>query len=193
MVAVVLCAFLLFGAATGPGHASAWWHPDDCWAFGESVHRLIDHCVSIGRPLQALWYLTFLTELGPAAEFWNHVWRALQGVAHVTAAIVAARALRRVFPHPAASLAILPFLLWPFAAESTTWRAAGCYPIAALLGFRAAEVVLPFGKPARFARGLLGALLLSALAALGSQAAAFSAPTLWTICAAVVLLRRHGA
>lgn len=130
-----ICATSLSAVSLEPALSHAWWHPDDSWTFTETTERLIDHCVSIGRPLQAIWYLTFLTERGGAAEQWNELWRALQIARHIAAVLIAGRTLRRAFPHPAVAWALLPFLLWPFAAEATTWRAAGCYPLAALWAF----------------------------------------------------------
>ncbi|MEP6955787.1 MAG: hypothetical protein ABI883_03100, partial [Chthoniobacterales bacterium] len=172
-----------------PALHDAWWAMDDFWTIEwTNTERFGPFVLGIGRPLLGLWSYLFMLDCGPDHPWANVVLRWLHGGVHVLNATLIARLLWRTVPSLTAGIAPLPFLLWPFSADSVLWRGGSIYTLATFLSL--AGLVLIQREPGPRSRfvWLLGSLGCG-LGMLLAQVAAFAAPVLWTVLAGLTLLQ----
>lgn len=159
----------LWIAISWPGLREAWWFFDD-FDKRPDAWQLFARGLRNGRPVEGLLFVSHAWDQLPDHRAANIALRLLQGMLHTATASIAACWLARFMRPLPAIVAVLPFLLWPFAAEATLWRTALSYPVAALLGMLAFR--LAQGPAGWRRRGL--AVLLGALAVLSNQNAALA-------------------
>jgi len=121
---------VVWGFANWPALTTAWWYWDDFDKFGDPW-RDIPHVLSLGRPLEVLWELTFLIDANPHRTWQNIALRVFQGGVHCAVGTVVAMVLWRQRRTWGAVLSVLPFLLWPFNTDAVLWRSAAGYLLAA--------------------------------------------------------------
>src|SRR4051812_4116296 len=109
---------LLWAFAFWPGLHDAWYFYDDFLFSSTSFSFNLKAGSCQGRPLFALWAATYVLDRDPANPLANILLRWLQGVIHVSIALMAAYLLWQQLRSWYASLAVLPFLLWSFNAET---------------------------------------------------------------------------
>jgi hypothetical protein len=161
----------------------AWWFFDDYSVSDVLSAGNVEHHLEQGRPGQLVWMLTFLLDAGGQRAAANVALRLLQGLLHCLAGAFAAVLLWRETRQRLTLLAPLPFVLWPYAGEVVLWRAAGEYPLAALLAVagawkaRTSERLLPGG---------LAAVALVAAGVLTHQLAAGAGLVVWCLVVGVM-------
>jgi hypothetical protein len=183
-LAVGLGYFIVWCLANAPGLRQGWWFLDDYAVSGVLDRLIIKHHLAQGRPGQLLWMTTFWLDAGGQTR-WNVALRMVQGMIHATAAALAALLLWRQTGRPATLLAGVPFLTWPFATDVVLWRAAGQYPVAALISLSGVWVLAG-------GRLVTGALLIVA-ALLTHQVAACAGLVVWCVVACLRLAKGQGA
>lgn len=174
----------IWTVANLPGLREPWFYFDD-FVHMHNAHQhrlamLYQRGIENGRPIEGLWFFTFLLDGNTAA---NIALRFVQGTLHVTGAVLAVTWLgQRTRISPLVQwLAGLPFLLWPFGAEATLWRSTCAFPLAMLFAVLAVFAVT--AERSRVYR-LLGGMLI-AVSMLTNQSSAFAALLLWTVGCAV--------
>ena len=171
LMMVVLTLLSLY--AFEPALRHAWLRTDDVKAVNSPLHTWLWLGCTAGRPGLGLWYYAaYGFQQDPQLrEIANTGFRLLQILIHTATAIMGACLLWRASGHMLTMLAILPFLVWGFAAEAVTWLAAGVYPLSAFLAMAGLMCALAAsGKHAWL--WWISAFLLSAMAPLMVQPAA---------------------
>jgi hypothetical protein len=179
----------LWAAAFWPALHDAWWYADDLWA-GEwtSAQRWGAFTLGDGRPLLGLWSYSFCLDNRADDYLANILLRWAQGAVHVLNATLLARLLWQVMRSSTAMLAILPFLLWPFNADSVMWRAGSFYAIAALPALLGLTAIRINGTPRDHWYWILGSILCGS-SMLALQTSAFASITAWTIVVAATVAK----
>ena len=182
-VLILITYIAIWSVANWPALKQAWWYQDD-FSFSENGPiSTIYHGLDIGRPIASLWFLTYLIDIAEKESYpGNILLRFVQGIIHCLAAFVAALLIWKQTKRWAAFLAVLPFLLWPFNGEAVLWRAAGFYPIAALLSLSGIYAI-------RYNYPAIGVLALI-LAMLTTQSAALAGLVVWIITWSLIFLQR---
>ncbi len=174
--------FVLWALANAPALRQAWWFFDD-YSVGDVLSAgNVEHHLEQGRPGQLVWMFTFLMDAGGQRTAANVALRLVQGLLHCLAGAFAAVLLWCVTRQRLTLLAPLPFVLWPYAGEVVLWRAAGEYPLAALLAVAGAW-------KARTSERLPGGLAAAALLAAGvltHQLAAGAGLVVWCLVVGVM-------
>ena len=166
LVAGLTAVFLAaWAAAHAPALGGAWWFFDDYSVADVLSRGNVAHHLGQGRPGQLVWMLTFFLDRPPGGAAANVALRFLQGLLHAaTGALVAALWYRQT-RRRGTLLAGLPFVLWPYAGETVLWRAAGEYPMAALLAACGAWIIRGRARPGwpadAAAAGLVAAAMLT--------------------------------
>jgi hypothetical protein len=124
---------VLWFAAHAPALGPRWWFLDDYTLADVLSRGNVGHHLGQGRPGQLLWMLTFFVDAVDGRGAASIAIRLLQGLLHSAAAALVALVLFRTSRRPATLACGLPFVLWPMSGETTLWRAAGEYPLAAAL------------------------------------------------------------
>ena len=179
--------------AFGPSLCHAWLMLDDVNAVQNPLHRWFLVGSAAGRPGLGLWYYAAygLQQDPQLREIANIGFRLLQILAHTAASIVGAYLLWQASGSRLTALAILPFLVWGFAADPVTWLAAGVYPLSALLAMAGLMCALAAsGKHAWL--WWISAFLLSAMAPLMVQPGAMIGLATALVVLAVCTVRGKG-
>lgn len=110
----------------------------------------------------------------------------MQGGLHALVGVLAADLLWRETWRWTVFLSVLPFVLWPFNGEATLWRAAGQYPLAALLGLLGVQAIRRSSEQPTLS-SITGPSLI-ALGVLTNQSAAFAGAVVWVFVVGLIVL-----
>ncbi len=189
---VVFLLFLfLWAFFVWPALSNEWWAVDDyITARPGHLRFTITSIFTSGRPLYTLWIFFTRTLLDFLPwETAGILVRTAQGSMHALCAVLIGFLLVRFTGRKIAICTVLPFLVWPFGSEPTTWIAAAIYPIGALLSVSGLAVLL---RPRLFAswHTLIGMFLLF-LAPFANQSAGIAGLVVFCILAALSLRNRE--
>jgi len=171
----------LWALAFWPALHDAWWYADDFWlSEWTEAQRWGDFIIGNGRPLAGLWSYSFLLDHSANDQWANIALRWFQGGVHVLNATLLAGLLWSVIRHWAAILAALPFLLWPFNADSVLIRSVASYAIAALLSLLGLWAIRVNGSK-RDGLYWISGTCLCGLSMLAMQTSAFASIAVWIV------------
>jgi hypothetical protein len=190
LVLVFITYLLLWSIANWPALRQAWWYCDD-FIIGEQISSsaapvLLKHVLGHGRPGEGVWFLTFLLDGSSDQGIQNRLLRFVQGGLHALVGVLAADLLWRQTRRWTAFLSALPFILWPFNGEATLWRAAGQYPLAALLGLLGVQAIRRSSEQPNLSC-IIGPSLI-VLGVLTNQSAAFAGAVVWVFVVGLIVL-----
>lgn len=200
VLALLFIAYLsVFSIANLPALRQAWWYFDDfrnakLWHVDSSLSnrfhlsmRPFSLALKHARPVEALWFVTFLLDGSPDRGPYNILLRFIQCGLHSIAVTVAGIIIWQETRKWTAFFAVLPFLLWPFNSEAVLWRTGGTYPLAALLSLLGIYV-LRHSERSNLLMYAISSLSI-ALAMLTNQSAALAGIVVWTLTLSFKLLK----
>lgn len=189
---VLLFFFALWVLYFWPAIVNEWWAVDDYYFL---VHRTIEkqntfayliNFFRTGRPLSILWiHLIKYYVTNMPLQVAGIAPRLLQGIFHTVCALLIGMIFVRFTRRKSALLTVLPFLLWPFGSEATTWISAVGYPIAALLSILGLMLLISKDRISLVYR--LTGILLIALSPFSNQAGCLSGLLVYCILLALSL------